>query len=336
MSSVIRIKRSSVRGKVPNTSHLSTGELALNLADKRIYSSNGNSIFEIGSNPDSLVVGSGGFSIANGTITFPSVDGSDGQMLITDGSGQLSFVNSTSEVTGALKPSKLDAISTANATSTYALTLGGASYTPTFANSLFVSLNGVIQEPGESFTISGSNIVFSEALNSNDVIDYVLDYSSGSFAITQSIDVNTLSTGGFTSTGIDDNATSTTVTLSSNNNVGINTSTPSYNLDVDGDIRATGTFVQASDLRLKQDVETLDGSILYNMRGVGFSKNGIRGAGVIAQELKEVAPELVYSDGDYMSVAYNDMLGYVIEAIKDLRSEIQSIKTQLNIQEENN
>lgn len=49
MASTIRVKRSSVAGKSPNTSNLSTGELALNLADKKIFSSNGTSVFEIGS-----------------------------------------------------------------------------------------------------------------------------------------------------------------------------------------------------------------------------------------------------------------------------------------------
>ena len=49
MASTIRIKRSSVAGKSPNTSNLSTGELALNLADKKIYSSNGSAVFEVGS-----------------------------------------------------------------------------------------------------------------------------------------------------------------------------------------------------------------------------------------------------------------------------------------------
>ena len=93
MASTIRIKRSSVAGKVPNTSNISTGELALNLADKRIYSSNGSSTFELGSNPDSLSVGSGGFTIANGSISFPNSDGSSGQVLQTDGSGTLSFTN---------------------------------------------------------------------------------------------------------------------------------------------------------------------------------------------------------------------------------------------------
>ena len=93
MSSQIRVKRSSVAGKKPNTSNLSTGELALNLSDSRLYSSNGTSILEIGSNPDSLSIGAGTFSFANGAVTLPSADGTQGQTLVTDGSGSLSFQN---------------------------------------------------------------------------------------------------------------------------------------------------------------------------------------------------------------------------------------------------
>ena len=334
MSSVIRLKRSSIRGKIPTTSNLSTGELALNLADKRIYSSNGVSTFEIGSNPDSVVVGTGGFSIANGSITFPAGDGSAGQMLITDGSGQLSFANTSSSITGSLRPNKLDGIVTANSTASYPLQLAGASYQPAFANSLLVSLNGVIQEPGASFSVSGSNIVFDEQLSSSDVIDFVVDFSSGSFSMSQSIDVVSLTTQSFNSTGISDNSSTSTVFIASNNNVGINTSTPTYQLEVNGDIRASGSVLQSSDLRLKNDISTLDGSKVYEMRGVQFLKNGTKGSGVIAQELQEVAPELVENDGEYLSVAYGNIVGYLIEAIKDLNTEVQLLKSQLNSQED--
>mgnify|MGYP006241195535 CR=1 FL=1 len=68
---------------------------------------------------------------------------------------------------------KLDAL-TASATATYALTLGGAAYYPETANQLLCSLNGIIQAPQDSFTISGSNLVFDSALTSNDSIDFVV------------------------------------------------------------------------------------------------------------------------------------------------------------------
>ena len=63
---------------------------------------------------------------------------------------------------------------TASATDTYALTLGGAAYFPETANQLLVSLNGLIQAPQDSFTVSGSNLVFDSALTNSDSIDFVV------------------------------------------------------------------------------------------------------------------------------------------------------------------
>ena len=70
------------------------------------------------------------------------------------------------------------------------------------------------------------------------------------------------------------------------------------------------------------------------MRGVQFTKDDKKGSGVIAQELQEVAPELVEMDGDYLSVSYGNIVGYLIEAIKDLNSEVQLLKSQINSQED--
>lgn len=68
---------------------------------------------------------------------------------------------------------KLDSL-TASATDTYALTLNSAAYYPETANQLLVSLNGVIQAPQDSFTVSGSNLVFDSALTASDSIDFVM------------------------------------------------------------------------------------------------------------------------------------------------------------------
>ena len=74
-------------------------------------------------------------------------------------------------ITGAY--SVLDDITT-SATATYNLQLNSAAYSPASANNLLVSLNGVIQKPGSSFTISGSQITFSSALTSSDSIDFII------------------------------------------------------------------------------------------------------------------------------------------------------------------
>ena len=67
----------------------------------------------------------------------------------------------------------LDAL-TASATANYTLQLNSANFSPASANSLLVSLNGVIQKPGSSFTISGSTLSFSSALTSSDSIDFII------------------------------------------------------------------------------------------------------------------------------------------------------------------
>jgi hypothetical protein len=68
---------------------------------------------------------------------------------------------------------KLDAITT-SATATYNLLNGGVAYFPQTANNCIVSLNGVIQSPTSAYTISGSTIIFSDALTASDSIDFIL------------------------------------------------------------------------------------------------------------------------------------------------------------------
>ena len=72
-------------------------------------------------------------------------------------------------------PTKLDAITTINGQAAYSLTLNSAAYTPSHVNALIVSVNGITQEPGDSFTISGSTITFDPALSTGDVVDYIVD-----------------------------------------------------------------------------------------------------------------------------------------------------------------
>jgi len=93
---------------------------------------------------------------------------------------------------------KLDAL-TASATATYALTLGGAAYYPETANQLLVSLNGIIQACQDSFTVSGSNLIFDSALTSSDSIDFVV-------ALGDVLSVGSVTDGSVTTAKIGNNA----------------------------------------------------------------------------------------------------------------------------------
>ena len=68
---------------------------------------------------------------------------------------------------------KLDTITT-SATTTFNLLNGGVAYFPQTANNCLVSLNGILQAPTDSYTISGSTIIFSSALTTSDVIDFII------------------------------------------------------------------------------------------------------------------------------------------------------------------
>ena len=122
------------------------------------------------------------------------------------------------------------------------------------------------------------------------------------------------------------------VVLKTSGNVGIGDTTPSYKLDVAGTIRATGDVIAYSDVRVKENIKTIDNSLekVSKLRGVEFNKIGDnkKSIGVIAQEIEKVIPEVVKEDDKGMkSVAYGNISGLLIEAIKELKAEIEELKS---------
>ena len=120
------------------------------------------------------------------------------------------------------------------------------------------------------------------------------------------------------------------VKLYFNNAVKLETVTGGAN--VTGTLTATADVIAYSDERLKENVQTLDGKKVLEMRGVSFDRldDGKSSSGVIAQELEKVAPELVVDDGDYKGVAYGNLVGYLIEAVKDQQKQIDELKAMIN------
>ena len=108
----------------------------------------------------------------------------------------------------------------------------------------------------------------------------------------------------------------------------ISSSQTTANLTVAGNITAAADVVAYSDERLKSNIKTLDGSKVLKMRGVSFEKEGKKGSGVIAQELEKVAPELVNNDNEYKGVAYGNLVGYLIEAIKELEARVKELENK--------
>ena len=85
-----------------------------------------------------------------------------------------------------------------------------------------------------------------------------------------------------------------------------------------------------SDERLKTDIKTIENALekVSQMRGVTFKRDGVDGTGVIAQEVQPHLPEVIHDKQEYLSVAYGNMVGILIEAIKDLKKQVDQLKGQ--------
>ena len=101
-------------------------------------------------------------------------------------------------------------------------------------------------------------------------------------------------------------------------------------LDISDSGKATfnNDVVAFSDRKLKDNIKTLDGKKVLDMRGVSFTRKdtGKESSGVIAQEIQEVAPELVNETNGTLGVSYGNLVGYLIEAIKDQQKQIDELK----------
>jgi hypothetical protein len=108
-----------------------------------------------------------------------------------------------------------------------------------------------------------------------------------------------------------------------------------FQMDMSGNLTMAGNVTAFSDIRLKTNIQTIENALdkVMNMRGVSFERidNGEKNIGVIAQEIKEVLPEVVMQhegEDQFMSVSYGNIVGVLIEAIKELKAEIEVLKGQ--------
>jgi hypothetical protein len=143
-----------------------------------------------------------------------------------------------------------DAISTVNDQAAYTMQVSSVDVLPESANHMIVSLNGVIQKPNSSYTVSGATITFASNLVTGDVINFiqilgnVLDLGVPSDGTVTSAKITyPLTT--FSSTGIDDNADALAMTIDSSEKVLIN-KTSAGSANVGAEFSSSGSSMTRS------------------------------------------------------------------------------------------
>ena len=108
-------------------------------------------------------------------------------------------------------------------------------------------------------------------------------------------------------------------------NVGIGVDNPGSKLEVNGDIYATGDVTASSDRRLKTDIKRIENALdkVCAIGGYTYMMNDKPSTGLIAQEVLEVLPEVIHgSEETSYSLAYGNVIGLLVEAIKELKEKI--------------
>jgi hypothetical protein len=100
-----------------------------------------------------------------------------------------------------------------------------------------------------------------------------------------------------------------------------------------GSFTATGDITAYSDESLKTNIQVIDGALgrVEAIRGVTFDRieDGSTSTGVVAHELEAVLPEAVHTDVNGLkSVAYGNITGLLIEAVKELSAQVAELKAK--------
>ena len=292
-------------------------------------------------------------------FNMPTSDGSDGHFLKTDGSGTLSFAAASVSSLAADNITEGDAavtISTSSGNITIDATANDSDIilkgTDGGADTTFLTLDGsaagaatfngaITADAGvsiDNITIDGTEIDLSSGDLTLDVAgDIVLD-AGGDEVIFKDGSTNV----GHISLDSDNLTIKSLVSdkdmIFQGNDGGSGITALTLDMSAAGAATFNNDVTAFSDNRFKEDIETIpDGlSKVCKLRGVTYNRidienYGDRHMGVIAQEVEKIIPEVVKTDKSkekIKSVAYGNMVGLLIEAIKDLKNEVDKLKNR--------
>ena len=108
------------------------------------------------------------------------------------------------------------------------------------------------------------------------------------------------------------------------------------NLLMVGNITAYGSTTAPSDIRIKTNILKISNALdkVLSLNGITYDRTDIqypRQTGIIAQEVQKVLPEAIIVLNDprkTLTVAYGNLVGLLIEAIKELKAEVDTLKNK--------
>jgi hypothetical protein len=229
------------------------------------------------------------------------------------------------------------------------------------ANTVDVYVNGVVQEYGTVWSASGNSLTFTTAPPTganNVIIKYTVQ--PGAVALIDTLTDTSGASAGRAATPLavntvysyaqsayskanaavsitDDTSTNATryinfTSASSGSVSGLNTSSSKLTYNPSTGVLSAIATTSTSDENLKDNIETIQDAIniTNQLRGVTFTwkDNGLNSIGVIAQEIEKILPEVVFESDGKKQVSYGNIVGLLIEAIKELNKRVEELESK--------
>ena len=264
-------------------------------------------------------------TLASGCASFTSGQGTEASGSFSQAAGYYSTATDYgSFVIGSYNSSGSSATSaTSFSTSAPAFVIGNGTASNAKSDAFKVIFNGDTTMAGD-LTVTGNDITFGNG-------ETVSNGTDGTLALTAS---TTTMSGDLTVTGNDlhfgngesiSNASDGTVTITSG------TVALTSNATIGNDLTVSGDVVVSSDARLKSNIvslgSTLSRLLLIDGKSYTMLKDGKQKIGVLAQEIREVFPELVSEDANEMlAVNYQGLVPVLINALKEQDDKISRLE----------
>ncbi len=211
------------------------------------------------------------------------------------------------------------------------------------ANSIFMGINAGLNDTVNNTSANRSSILIGNYTSTGGFSNSIaIGQGVRNSAVDQAVIGRVLFLSGISS------STSATSTPMANGRLGIGTSTPTQALSVVGTVFASnllggattlstdanGNIIRSpSDQSLKENITTIENALdkISQLRGVSYEWldkarfGSSTEIGVIAQEVEQVVPEVVSSGGEYKSVKIANLVGLIIEAVKELKERVDTM-----------